>query len=80
MPVSGGLPKCLMQVGGRTLLSRHFDNLARVGINQVVLVVGHQHVAIREAARVEPFGGSIRFLMNEDYERGSITSLWAGAK
>lgn len=74
--LSNGVPKCLISIGGRTLLSRHLDNLAHVGIDQVVLVVGYEHLLIREAAQAEPFGGSIRFLMNDQYERGSITSFW----
>ena len=73
---SHAVPKCLIQLGGRTLLSRHLENLARLGITQVILVVGYQHALIREAAQAEPFGGSIRFLQNDQYERGSITSFW----
>ena len=74
--LSNGVPKCLISIGGRTLLSRHFDNLARVGIHQVVVVVGYEHHLIREAAQAESYGGSIRFLMNGQYERGSIISFW----
>lgn len=74
--LSNGVPKCLISIGGRTLLSRYLDNLARVGIDQVVLVVGYQHTRIREAAQAEPFGCSIRFLLNDQYERGSIISFW----
>ena len=73
---ANGVPKCLISIGGRTLLSRHLENLAHVGIHQVVLVVGYQHQVIRDVAQSEPFGGSIRFLMNDQYERGSITSFW----
>ena len=74
--LSNGLPKCLISIGGRTLLSRHLNNLAHVGIGQVVLIVGHQDILIREAAQGAAFHGSIQFLMNDRYERGSITSLW----
>jgi len=75
-PPSNRLPKCLIQVGGRTLLSRHLENLACLGINQVILVVGYQHRLIRDAVQAEPSAGSIRFLMNDQYERGSIISFW----
>ena len=40
---ANGVPKCLISIGGRTLLSRHLENLAHVGIHQVVLVVGYRH-------------------------------------
>ncbi|UCE63880.1 MAG: phosphocholine cytidylyltransferase family protein [Nitrospirota bacterium] len=74
--LSNGVPKCLISIGGRTLLSRHLDNLARVGIHQVVVVVGYEHHLIREASQAEPYDGTIRYLMNDQYERGSITSFW----
>ena len=34
-------PKCLIEVGGRTLLSRYLETLASVGIMQAVIVVGY---------------------------------------
>jgi choline kinase len=74
--LSNGVPKCLISIGGRTLLSRNLDNLAGVGIDQVVLVVGYQHPLIREAVQAEPFVGSIRLLLNDQYERGSMSSVW----
>jgi choline kinase len=39
--------------------------------------VGYQQDLIRQAARRESFLGEVRFVVNEDFERGSIVSLWA---
>ncbi len=73
-----GLPKCLVTIDGQTLLARHLEHLQRLGVEGLVLVVGYKHEAIRDAIENEnPFSGDIRWVVNEQYTRGSITSLWA---
>lgn len=42
----GGLPKCLIRLGGQTLLQRLMDALASLGIDDVRVVVGHHAEAI----------------------------------
>ena len=37
-----GLPKCLMEFGGRSLLARHLDLLFQFGIRSVDLVIGYE--------------------------------------
>lgn len=69
-------PKCLIEIGGRSLLSRYFDALAQVNIRQIVLVVGYKQEMIREAVTTFPGSHSVQFIVNEDYQRGSIGSLW----
>lgn len=34
-------PKCLVEVGGRTLLDRHLDSLSGAGIDEVAIVTGY---------------------------------------
>lgn len=70
-------PKCLIEFGGRSLLFRYFDSLETVGITKVVLVVGYKQNLIRQAVML--YGGQldVTFLVNNDFERGSIGSLWA---
>lgn len=70
-------PKCLVEVGGRTLLSRHLENLTRLGISSVVLVLGYRRHAIQDAVAATAVPGRITYIVNEQYERGSIGSLWA---
>ncbi|WP_447970813.1 phosphocholine cytidylyltransferase family protein [Nitrospira sp. M1] len=79
-PVAEGRPKCLVEVGGQSLLSRHLDNLAALGVRTVVLVVGYQQDLIREAVASSSFPGAVQFVVNEQYTRGSITSLWEARK
>lgn len=69
-------PKCLIEVGGKTLLVRYLEALFSVGIGQAVLVVGYRQNMIREAVGLTACGVALRYVVNEDYHRGSISSLW----
>lgn len=75
--VTQGRPKCLVDIGGRTLLSRHVEYLGRLGVRKVVLVVGYAQDHIRKAMAADPFAQEIRWVVNEQFTRGSMTSLWA---
>lgn len=72
-----GHPKCLMEFGGRSLLARHLELLARFGVARADLVVGYEadrilaHVATLDA-RPE-----VSFHFNPRYQLGSVLSLWA---
>ena len=41
-PVTGGLPKCLVPVGGRTILDRMIERLVQAGLDEIVVVTGHR--------------------------------------
>ncbi|MCC7536297.1 MAG: phosphocholine cytidylyltransferase family protein [Deltaproteobacteria bacterium] len=76
-PFTEAHPKCLVEVAGRTLLDRHLEELTKCEIDELVIVVGHLHDQVRaEVARVGAGRLPVRFVMNEDYKRGSIVSLW----
>ena len=72
-----GQPKCLMQLGARSLLARHLDLLFRMGVRQADLVIGY------EADRIVEHVGQLRsrpdvaFHFNPRYEQGSVISLRA---
>jgi len=69
-------PKCLIEFGGRSLLHRYLATLASVGIRRVDIVVGYKQEMIRGAVERESCGVDVRFLVNEQFHRGSISSLW----
>ncbi|MYG40157.1 MAG: NTP transferase domain-containing protein [Nitrospira sp. SB0677_bin_15] len=69
-------PKCLIDVGGKPLLYRYFDALARLGVTRICMVVGYKQEHVREAAASYPATADVTFLVNPDFERGSIVSLW----
>ena len=68
-------PKCLLPIGGKTLLSRYLDNLEHVRISHVTIVVGYKEELIREAVSAWPGSLPVDFIVNEQYERGSIGSV-----
>lgn len=76
-PVTQHRPKCLLELGGRTLLARYLDALCSLGIKQAVIVVGYKQEMIRLAVESYPGAVDIRFVANENFQRGSIGSLWA---
>ncbi|NUP07063.1 MAG: phosphocholine cytidylyltransferase family protein [Polyangiaceae bacterium] len=68
-------PKCLVQVGGRTLLDRHLDNMPKAGIDRLTLVVGYEQQRIRDHLAKRAPSLPIEIIENPRYERGSIVSL-----
>jgi L-glutamine-phosphate cytidylyltransferase len=69
-------PKCLIEIGGQTLLHRYLMSLRRVGIHCVDMVVGYKQEMIRTAVASNNCGMRVNFLVNEQFHRGSISSLW----
>jgi choline kinase len=70
-------PKCLVDIGGMTLLSRTLRALAAVEVSEAWIVVGYRHDLI--AAELDRFPSPVPVVCvrNEAYLRGSVRSLWA---
>lgn len=66
-------PKALLEVGGESLIGRLVRQLARGGVERVVVVVGHRSELIEQ----ELAGDGITFVHNPEYRRGAILSLWS---
>lgn len=65
-------PKCLVEVGGLTLLQRQIDSLRSVNIDRIVIVVGFGADSIREEC-----GDEVSFVENTKFaETSSLYSLW----
>ena len=69
-------PKCLIEIGGRSLLHRYLESLAAVGIRRADIVVGYKQEMIRAAVAGDSCGIGVTFWTNEEFHRGSISSLW----
>ncbi len=70
------LPKALLQFGGKTLLQRNIEILNSLGINELVLVVGHRkEELIEEALKFAP-DGFIRWVFNPLFAKSPMYSLW----
>ncbi len=75
-PHTEATPKCLLDVGGRTLLRRYLETFAALGISEVVLVVGYLKDQVAAEAARGPAGVQVRVVENDRFTRGNILSLW----
>jgi molybdenum cofactor cytidylyltransferase len=72
-----GRPKATLPAGdGLTFLTRIVRTFLAAGIDDVIVVVGHDADAI--AASFSDSGLPARFVMNRDYDKGQMSSLLAG--
>jgi len=74
-----GQPKCLMEFGGRSLLSRHLDLLYKFGIRQADLVIGYEADRIIEHVGTLDSRPDVAFHFNPRFDLGSVISLRAAA-
>ena len=76
-PLTDTMPKCLLKVGGRTLLERTVDAMHQAGITEFVVVTGYRGDMIRDFLMAHFQQFSFHFLHNADYEHNNnIYSLW----
>ena len=75
-PLTDHTHKCLLPIGGRSLLTRMLDSLARHGVAESVLVVGHCQDQVRAEAGAQRGDMRIHYVDNPEYQKGSILSLW----
>lgn len=76
-PLTDTKPKCLLEVGGKTLLERTVRAMQQAGISEFVVVTGYRADQIREALTSIVSPQNITFLHNADYEHNNnIYSLW----
>jgi molybdenum cofactor cytidylyltransferase len=77
-----GRSKALLPLGpgetAETFLTHLVATFRAAGINDVVVVVGYEAAAIVDA--LQRRGTDARFVFNEDYEAGQLTSLLAGLR
>ena len=69
---AGESPKCLVQLGGMSLVERQIGVLRRAGIDDIAIVVGCQADRVRRAC-----GHDITYIENTRYaQTNSLYSLW----
>ena len=72
-----GRAKATLPAGdGHTFLTRIVQTFLDAGVDDVIVVVGHEADAI--AASFAASGLPARFVLNRDYDRGQLSSLLAG--
>lgn len=70
-----GRPKQLLELHGRPLLQFVIDAAAEAGLDEVVVVLGHEAERVSGALTLPP---GTRVAVNRDYARGQSTSLRTG--
>ena len=82
-PLTDRCPKCLLEVGGKSLLQRSLDALMQNGIKMFVIVTGYKGEMIEGfirdhyQAQIARGDAAFRFIDNKDYATtNNIYSLW----
>lgn len=73
---SGGRPKCLIEIGGKSLLHRLLESLAAAGVREAVVVAGFGDREVRAALAGPVDGIAVRCVTNPRFREGAILSLW----
>jgi CTP:molybdopterin cytidylyltransferase MocA len=74
-----GRPKAILPLDGDTFLTRIVRTFADAGVEDIVVVVGHDADAI-VASFATVDGVAARFVDNPDYEQGQLSSLLTGLR
>lgn len=71
------LPKCMVEVGGHSMLSRALETLEKIGVRRVVIVTGYLHETLETHARSVGRSLELEFVHSKDYATtNNIYSLW----
>lgn len=69
--------KCMVKVGGMTLLERNVEAIKRAGINRLIMVVGYEAEKLIKYIQKNITGIEIEFVLNNDYaSTNNIYSLY----
>ena len=76
-----GKNKLLLSLEGKTIIERVLDSLKTAKIDEIIVVLGHKFVEIRNAIDRSNSGyHDIKIVVNEQYEEGMISSFKKGLK
>jgi choline kinase len=76
-PLTDRTNKCLLPLGGGSLLHRMLTALAASGVPDTTIVVGHCADQVQALAGDRFAGMRVHYIENADYRRGSVLSLYA---
>ena len=66
-PLTDTIPKCLLNVGGKTILERIIENIIVAGIKEIAIVVGYHSDMIHEFVKQQFPQQKLQFIFNPDY-------------
>lgn len=78
LPLTEQLPKCLLDLSGRSMLEWQLRALAETGIRETVVVTGFRADLVEDAlTRITPLGMTVRTLFNPFYKLAdNLASCW----
>jgi choline kinase len=68
-PLTNETPKCLLEVGGKSILQQMLANCLAAGVKEVMIVTGFEAKKIREAVRALKDRPRVRFAHNPYFEK-----------
>src|SRR3989338_548216 len=76
------VPKCLIPLtkDGLNLLSRYLASFKALGLKDIDIVVGHERIKIKKECARKGKGLRVRFIVNREYRKGSLLSLYKASK
>ncbi len=78
-PLTDCLPKALVPLRGRPIISYVLDSLSAARVDEVTIVVGYHGEQLRTALQNWcPPGMTLRFVDNPAHDLGNARSIWAG--
>src|SRR4030095_5387025 len=76
-PLTDTTPKCLLKVGGKTILEMTLNNVLKNGITEFVMVTGYRESMIKDFISKNYPDLNIKYLTNSGYENNNNSySLW----
>jgi choline kinase len=80
-PLTDSTPKCLLEVGGKTILDRLLDDLAKAGVERAVIVTGYLGRAISAHLDRAALPCAVELVENAEYETtNNAASLFVAQK
>ena len=73
--LTGRLPKPLIDINGKPLISRIICNLEKAGITEVCITLGYQGEYIRRQLGNKQGSVHIDYIVNREWEKGNVFSL-----
>jgi len=76
-PITDDIPKCLIDVGGKTIIEYLLDNFNSVGIKETIIVVGFNNEAVQKKIGNFYQAMEIKYVLNKDFSTtNNLYSLW----
>ncbi len=80
-PLTNSKPKCLLEIGNKTILGRTIECLEKNGISEVIVVTGYYEDQIIQHFKRSAPDIKTKFIFNDIYDKSNnIYSLWLALK